>query len=238
MGIRERKEREKEERREQIIDAAEKVFFEKGLSVATMDEIAERAELSKGTLYLYYKSKEDIYLAAALRGTEIMYDLFKKALANDEPTLMQIFRLGEAYIRYFKEHRDYFRMSYFFEAEGMHSQVSDEMMSLCADEDRKVWTLVFGLLKRAVDEGLIHNWIDPVEASVILWSNSNGFMRLMDRTDTYWTETMGIDLEATLRRANEFILEGMMTEKAKKLYGTLLAKQKPAPAAARRTGKS
>ncbi|MEO8168159.1 MAG: helix-turn-helix domain-containing protein, partial [bacterium] len=60
MGIIERKEREKEHRREDIIAAAQKIFFEKGLPSATMDEIAEAAELSKGTLYLYYKSKEDL----------------------------------------------------------------------------------------------------------------------------------------------------------------------------------
>jgi TetR/AcrR family transcriptional regulator len=70
MGITERKEREKEHRKEEIIDAAQKVFFEKGLLLTTMDEIAEIAELSKGTLYLYYKSKENLYLAVMMRGTE------------------------------------------------------------------------------------------------------------------------------------------------------------------------
>lgn len=60
MGTHERKEREREHRREDILDAAQHVFFEKGLPTATMDEIAEIAELSKGTLYLYYKSKEDL----------------------------------------------------------------------------------------------------------------------------------------------------------------------------------
>lgn len=67
MGIQERKEREKESRKEEIINAAQKIFFEKGLPAATMDEIAEAAELSKGTLYLYYKSKEDLYLAVTMR---------------------------------------------------------------------------------------------------------------------------------------------------------------------------
>ena len=59
MGIAERKEREKLQRRKDIIDAAEKVFFYRGFESATMDEIAEKVELSKGTLYLYFKSKEE-----------------------------------------------------------------------------------------------------------------------------------------------------------------------------------
>jgi TetR/AcrR family transcriptional regulator len=50
MGITERKEREKEQRRNAIIDAAEKIFFTKGMDNSTMDDVAEEAELSKGTL--------------------------------------------------------------------------------------------------------------------------------------------------------------------------------------------
>ncbi len=218
MGIKERKEREKEERREEIINAAEGIFFAKGLALATMDEIAQKAELSKGTLYVYYKSKEDLYLASAVRGVEILYNLFKTAISTGEPTVKLIFNLGEAYYEYFKNHRDYFRMSYFFEAEGMHSQVSEEMKQLCDDEDRKVWSLVFGLVKRAIDEGVFHAGINPVEASVMLWSNSNGFMRLMDRADTYWKDQMGLNLEETLRKSNAFLVEGMMTEEARKRY--------------------
>ncbi len=96
MGIIERKEREKEQRREEIIGSAEQVFFEKGLQVATMDEIAEQAELGKSTLYLYYKSKEDLYLAVLLRGTEILLHKFEKVAASDDPTIKKIADLGEA----------------------------------------------------------------------------------------------------------------------------------------------
>lgn len=56
MGTTERKKREKERRRNTIIDAAEKVIFSKGLDQSTMTEIAQEAELSKGTLYLYFKN--------------------------------------------------------------------------------------------------------------------------------------------------------------------------------------
>ncbi|MGH2569187.1 MAG: TetR/AcrR family transcriptional regulator, partial [Bacteroidota bacterium] len=97
MGIQERKEREKEHRREEILNAAQRVFFEKGLQTATMDEIAEVAELSKGTLYLYYKSKEDLYLAVMIRGLEILYNMFAQTTSTKEPTIVQLVKLGDAY---------------------------------------------------------------------------------------------------------------------------------------------
>lgn len=67
MGIRERKAREKERRRQQIIVAAKRVFSQKGFNKATMEDIAEEAELSPGTLYLYFKNKEELYASLSLR---------------------------------------------------------------------------------------------------------------------------------------------------------------------------
>ena len=67
MGIQERKEREKERRRQQIIVAAKRVFSEKGFNKATMEDIAHEAELSPGTLYLYFKNKEELYASLSLR---------------------------------------------------------------------------------------------------------------------------------------------------------------------------
>jgi AcrR family transcriptional regulator len=67
MGIQERKEREKERRRQQIIVAAKRVFSQKGFNKATMEDIAKEAELSPGTLYLYFKNKEELYASLSLR---------------------------------------------------------------------------------------------------------------------------------------------------------------------------
>ncbi len=67
MGIQERKERERERRRQQILIAAKRVFSEKGFSKATMEDIAREAELSPGTLYLYFKNKDELFASLSLR---------------------------------------------------------------------------------------------------------------------------------------------------------------------------
>ena len=67
MGIQERKQRERERRRQQIIVAAKRVFSEKGYSKSTMEDIAREAELSPGNLYLYFKNKDELYASLSLR---------------------------------------------------------------------------------------------------------------------------------------------------------------------------
>lgn len=218
MGISERKEREKEQRREDIIDAAEKVFFERGLQVATMDEIADKAELGKSTLYLYYKSKEDLYLAVLMRGSDILYEMFQEVVSTGGPTMKLISNIGDAYYEFFKRHRNYFRMFHFFENPQMHRMVSEEMMDLCAKNNGRIWTLLVETIQRGMEEGVIQKNLNPMQVAVMLWSNSNSLMRQMDRDDTYWKEKMGVDLEATLRLTNSLLLEAIMTEEAKAKY--------------------
>ena len=67
MGINERKDKEKQIRSNDIIDAAERVFFLKGYDLATMDDVAKEAEFSKRTVYVYFNSKEQIYFEIMVR---------------------------------------------------------------------------------------------------------------------------------------------------------------------------
>jgi len=82
MGIQERKEREKERRRQQIMVAAKRVFSDKGFNKATMEDIAQEAELSPGTLYLYFKNKEELYASLSLR--ILQYLLIRVEHVNDD----------------------------------------------------------------------------------------------------------------------------------------------------------
>ena len=98
MGIAERKEREKLQRRLDIINAAEEIFFDKGFDNATMDDIAAKAELSKGTLYLYFNSKEELYKEMAIKGQKILYNLFSDAITNEPNGLCRVRGIGKSFV--------------------------------------------------------------------------------------------------------------------------------------------
>jgi AcrR family transcriptional regulator len=66
MGIQERKKREKEGRRQQILSASKQLFADRGFHQTTMEDIANAAELSPGTIYLYFKSKDELFAELSL----------------------------------------------------------------------------------------------------------------------------------------------------------------------------
>ena len=93
MGIQERKEREKERRRQQIMVAAKRIFANKGFGRATMEDIANEAELSPGTLYLYFRSKDELCVSLSLRVLE--YLLIRMEHLNDDKHLDSVEKIGQ-----------------------------------------------------------------------------------------------------------------------------------------------
>jgi len=61
-------------RRGEILDAARRVFAARGFAAATVEEIAKQAGIAKGTIYLYYRSKTDVYAGAALEGLRELHE--------------------------------------------------------------------------------------------------------------------------------------------------------------------
>lgn len=106
MGIAERKEREKQQRREEIIQAAEKIFYSVGLEHATMDDIAAEAELSKGTLYLYFKNKEKLHVEVARRAIILLNTLTSRAAEKAGNAIEKLGQMGIATIEFSRSHPD------------------------------------------------------------------------------------------------------------------------------------
>lgn len=215
MGITERKERERESRRESIIDAAQKVFFDKGLQLSTMDEIADTAELAKGTLYLYYHSKEDLYLAVMMRGLMILKAMFDDVIERRLPVVPMLVELTKTYTEFYRTNKNYFRMMHFFNTPQLHKQVSESMMHSCDLLNQKLWTTITGIIERGMKEGLVNAGLDPIEIAIIMWTNASSLMMRIDSQHEMFLTKLNIDLNSTLQKSNMLLLESVMTERGK-----------------------
>src|SRR5271157_1277432 len=92
----------------EILDAARKVFAEKGFSDTTMDQVAECAGIAKGTLYLYFRSKRDIYLAALMEGIRSLNEDARRKVEAATGVREKLRAFIETRVRYFEQHRDFF----------------------------------------------------------------------------------------------------------------------------------
>jgi len=179
MGILERKEREREQRRSAIVDAAEKVFFEKGIDSATMDEIADVAELSKGTLYLYFKSKTELYLAVCEKGMNIMLDQFRMAYEQPVSGREKLRQIGFTYFNFAITHPDYFKASSYFELTDMDHEAKDSEIAIaCHGIGEQLFSYTLEAIYAGMRDGSIHEGHNPNELAVMMWSSMRGVIQL------------------------------------------------------------
>jgi hypothetical protein len=153
---------------------------------------------------------------------DILLDMFVHITASDQPAIKKIGLFGDAYFEFFKMHRNYYMMMDFYETPQFHKQVSEEMKQVCAVSSQKIWAAFFDTIQQAIDDGMMHSNLNARQVGIMFWSNSNGLMRQMDRDPIYWHDVMGIDIEATLKLSNSFLLKAMMTEKAKEMYNDMV----------------
>ena len=169
MGIAERKEREKQQRREEIIQAAEKVFFTKGFDKSTMDDIAEHAELSKGTLYLYFKSKEDLHMAVARKAIGMLNSITDGVNKMQGNALEKLLHMGRACIEFSNSYPDH--MKAIMTLEGFELQsislTIEEMQDMIYKESPV--GMVIQIVEQGVAEKLIRSDIPPPMIAHTLW---------------------------------------------------------------------
>lgn len=229
MGIIERKEREKERRRDEIIDAARKVFFDKGLVTATMDEIAEAAELSKATLYLHFPSKEELYLAVAMCGLRTLHGTFQEIIDRESSVVRTLHLMKEAYMEFYRTHRQYVHMFSFLQMSQFHKQVSDQMRSSCDAENDRHWEAIINLLRRGIAQKIIRDDIDPTEMAIVLWTNASSLMLRADNEHDMWKRRRNIDLRKTMDTSFRMTIDAILTPAARLEYQAML-RTEPAPA--------
>ena len=95
-----------------ILEAARKVFADRGFHEATVDDIAEAAGVAKGTVYLYYQSKRDVYFAALKFGISQMYSSLLQEIKKVSTPEEKLKALIAAKLVYFDENRDFFKIYY------------------------------------------------------------------------------------------------------------------------------
>jgi len=212
MGITERKEREKEQRYNEIVDAAEHIFFSKGRHLATMDDVAKEAELSKGTLYLYFKNKEDLYLAINLRGFKILREKFERAAATEQIGLQKAIAIGEAYYQFYSDYPKYFEALIYFESHDMTLQDENSVAATCADEGHKALEILIDALRNGIADGSIRADIDPVKTAIILWGQSSGIIQLLSLKGEHLGELHSVNVSEIMDDFYQLIISSLKNQ--------------------------
>ncbi|MBT8342592.1 MAG: TetR/AcrR family transcriptional regulator [Desulfatitalea sp.] len=211
MGIKERKEREKERRRQQIIVAAKRVFSNKGFNKTTMEDIAKEAELSPGTLYLYFKNKEELYASLSLRILQYMHiRIFHVVGRSELDPLGKLDALKEAMSDVYDFDPLIIINLIHLQSSEMLKNLSDELIEEITTLSRSCISAISKVFQEGMDAGVFMK-SNPVALSDIFWSVFSGVVLLESSKKIINTDKDF--LKSTTELAFEIFERGIMAKK-------------------------
>lgn len=220
MTVSSRKKGERETRRKEIIDAAEKIIFSKGLEHATMEEIAEEAVVSKGTLYYYFKNKDDLYFALNNRGLAYLNQRFANVLTENIPGVELVRRMGEEFIDFVRTQPDYFdAMMHYERYEDFNEIESTQIKERCKNNEHQAFTFTIRALQIGMQDGTINSKYSPERLAIQIWASIRGLTQMyhLHKKGHYREIFKDIepDFDHLFEDSLELLFEGMELETTK-----------------------
>ena len=178
MGVIERRKREKEMRMELAVEAAMNIFNDEGYHSITMEKIAERSEISRAALYLYFKNKDEILITAIVEHTDYFGELLESLYNNRENIKDRLlYELWECFIKFYDKNPAAFNASQYFHQSEMIRNLSDELRDILYKSGSRVVRLQHNIIEYAIKEGIFIKCNLKTLAEVI-WSSFLGIIDL------------------------------------------------------------
>lgn len=174
MVVAARRERERTARREAILDAAQELIADHGYHGMRMDGVAEAAELSKGTLYLYFGNRDALCAAVATRLLDTLLPVIETALGEASNGLDAVQRLLQRYYDFTQENPHHFRFAIEWLGSGERMDDSTEDFQIYRGRVGHMLSLVVTSLLRGQADGSIRPDIDPLPQAIQLWTSFLG----------------------------------------------------------------
>lgn len=208
MGIVERRIREKEERKKIILETTKRLIIEKGADSFSMQDVADAAELSKATLYLYFESKEAILVEIFRDAIEYFVEYVEERMPENASGLESVRVIWGSYLSLFGESGDEFVLT------GIWKTVDSSFMVKNAKEDsairdpvRPMIDLITNMLIRGVADGTLDPSIDPERIARTLLLIATAFIDNIARLPRPQRDAHVIREE--LRSTFELLLRGL-----------------------------
>lgn len=207
MGLEERRKRERENRKNAILKAARKLFFEKGFRQVTVENIARKAEFSKGSIYLYFNSKEEIYSQILLNDIDKFHDRVADILQGPSSASEALIRVAEIYVDFFLNDRELFRILMNFMLHNNDMNLPEDINNHIIKTTNRTISIIEQVFKYGIEKGEFPPDINLRMNRNAIWGLLNGIisLHLFTGKESGRTEV----IHSTIKSGLEIYIRGM-----------------------------
>ena len=216
MSTRARTIEDKLQRRRLLLDAAKELFFDRGYQETTIEMITDRAGVSTGTFYLYFKNKVEIYMTLYADGIDIFHRMAEEAISwPGMSASARVSAIAQAYHRFYQEYTEYFDILAFIHMHQAELKERSEMASVLDEKAIELLRMIEGVIKEGIENGEFAPR-DTWKATNALWGMMDGIIMLAERGNIM---VMGVSLEDLFKEAIKIIFYGITGTNGAELNG-------------------
>lgn len=207
MGLHERRIKEKDNRKKLILKSARTLFFKKGFNKVTVDEIAKISELGKGSIYLYFNSKEEIYAQILLNDIDNFYQIASVLFEKKGSALELLEEFSTIYVDFFLNEGELFRILMTFMLHPDRMNLSKELNARILEANARSIDIVGKILEKGVKSGEFSPQINIRQNQNAIWGLLNGVVSLFIFFGS--KERRKDKINATIKSALEVFVKGL-----------------------------
>lgn len=192
------------DREQQIINAADTVLREVGAHDFTVDRIVDYLGVAKGTIYKYYKSKDDILAEVSVKAIKLLMDHFKLAVKNEKDLLEATKALIMACYEYYLKYPKYFELIIYMERPDFNSSIKNYLMI-----SRDLRNYFTEHISNCQSSGVIKKELNATYCTYMIWGSCMGLMNFIEAKRVFIEDLEKISRKELLKLYAETLVAGM-----------------------------
>ena len=205
----EKRKKRKENRKNTILTAARGLFFDRGFKDVTIDNIAAKSEVSKGSIYLCFESKEEIYAQILISDNIALYERIKNFSAKEATASQLLLEFARIYVDYFLNDNELFRILMTFMMQTSQMNLIEKQKDELIRSTNQNIIIISEIIQKGIDSGEFSPIRNVRQMQNALWGMLNGIISLYLFTGNPTKRTERI--HSTVRNSMNIFIAGLKT---------------------------
>lgn len=188
-----------------VTTESEKLFEEKGFEATSMDDIAGKLEISKSTLYVYFKSKQLIWDHIVCKYMEQLLEDAKKAAEGRGSFEKRYYQLCFDIADKFEKHPMFYKAT----LSKISMDMEQEIYKKIYEVGEKTNEAIADFIRSGIEEGVVRKDIDIYPAVIMMWSSISGIISMANDKEEYLKVRFNMTKKDYLKKAFKMLLEGV-----------------------------
>jgi AcrR family transcriptional regulator len=176
--LEEKRKKSKENRKNTILTAARSLFFDQGFKAVTIDNIAAKAEVSKGSIYLCFESKEEIYAQILISDNIALYERIKNFSAKEATASQLLLEFARIYVDYFLNDNELFRILMTFMMQTSQVNLVEKKKDELIRSTNQNIIIISEIIQKGIDSGEFSPISNIRQMQNAIWGMLNGIISL------------------------------------------------------------